>query len=155
MALPTATMQRLRTQLDCSPILMAGAAAGAMDRKPASGKWSARENLAHLARYEGIFLERVSRILTESDPVFPGYKAEEDAQWPQWSSLPSDEILKRLQAQRATMVERFTGLGDAELTRSGVHSRFGKLTLLQWLEFFLLHEAHHLLAVLQRMHERD
>jgi hypothetical protein len=46
-------------------------------------------------------------------------------------------------------------LTDEQLARIGMHTRLGELTLLQWLEFFLLHEAHHLLAVLQRAHERD
>ena len=41
-------------QLDCLPIILAGAEAGAIDRRPASGKWSARENLAHLARYDAL-----------------------------------------------------------------------------------------------------
>jgi hypothetical protein len=30
------------------------------------------------------------------------------------------------------------------LSRKGFHPSFGALTIPQWLEFFLLHEAHHL-----------
>jgi hypothetical protein len=49
------------------------------------------------------------------------------------------------------LVDSVEHLSPAELSRSGVHPQFGALTLVQWLEFFLLHEPHHLLAVMQRV----
>jgi uncharacterized damage-inducible protein DinB len=154
MALATITQERLRSQLDCLPVLLAGTAAGDIDRRPASGKWSARENLAHLARYQQVFLERIGQILAQDRPAIGGYKAEDDPQWAEWATLPAEEVLARLQGGREQIIARVKQLSDAELERTGVHSRFGELTLAQWLEFFLLHEGHHLLAVLQRLHER-
>ena len=53
------------------------------------------------------------------------------------------EVLSRLAALRAQFVERVDGLSSDELARIGVHSRFGEMTLVEWLEFFLLHEGHH------------
>jgi hypothetical protein len=153
--LPEATYQRLRTQLDCLPVLLAGADENLIDRRPASGKWSARENLAHLARYQGVFIDRVSQILIDDKPSFRSYKAETDPEWPEWASLPAGDVFLRLQAGRAQIMARFEGLTDAQLARVGRHSRFGELTLLQWVEFFLLHEAHHLLAVLQRLRSAE
>jgi uncharacterized damage-inducible protein DinB len=126
-----------------------------MDRRPDSGKWSARENLAHLARYQQVFLERVARIVDEHEPTFARYKAEDDPEWPSWAALPLAEVSNRLRAGRAKIIAKFGALSDEQLARVGVHARFGPLTLVQWLEFFLLHEAHHLLAVLQRARERD
>ena len=46
--------------------------------KPVSGKWSAHEQLAHLARYHQVFLQRIDRILSEQAPEFPRYRAEYD-----------------------------------------------------------------------------
>ena len=142
-------------QLDCLPIILAGAEAGAIDRRPASGKWSARENLAHLARYQAVFQQRVTQILKEDRPSFRGYKAESDPEWPQWAAMPANEVLTELKRERRGIIALFEPLSDAQLARTATHSRFGELTLLQWLEFFLLHEAHHLLAVLQRQRSAE
>jgi len=153
--LPESTLHRFHTQLDCLPTLLSGVAADAMERRPASGKWSARENLAHLARYQEVFLERASRILAERQPILARYKAEEDPEWPAWVDLPLREVTARLGAGRSEIIAQLENLTLEQLARVGVHPRFGPLTLLQWIEFFLLHEAHHLLAVLQRVRERE
>jgi len=47
--------------------------------RPASGEWAARENLAHLARYHEVFINRIRGILTEDAPHLGRYRAEEDA----------------------------------------------------------------------------
>ncbi len=77
----------------------------------------------------------------------------DDPKWPQWAAMPASELLTRLRALRARMLELVQQLSDAELSRTAVHARFGEMTLVQWLEFFLLHEAHHLLVVMQRVRE--
>ncbi|HZU21924.1 MAG TPA: DinB family protein [Terriglobales bacterium] len=153
--LAESTRQRLQSQLDSLPIILAGVDEAAIDRRPASGKWSARENLAHMARYQGVFLERAALILREDRPRITGYKAEADPEWPQWSALPLGKLRERLARDRAEIVALFAGLNATQLARSAAHSRFGEMTLVQWLEFFLLHEAHHLLAVLQRVRSAE
>jgi hypothetical protein len=44
-------------------------------------------------------------------------------------------------------------LTDAELQRRGAHPLFGELPIADWLEFFLVHEAHHHYTLLIRVHE--
>lgn len=153
MTLPEPTATRLKTQLDCLPIILAGIPEESLNRRPHPDKWSARENLAHLARYHEMFLERIERIRKEDRPPLPRYAAEEDANWPQWADVPVSEVLTRLRALRIEMLAVVGKLSDDELSRTAVHARFGEMTLIQWLEFFLLHEAHHLLVVMQRARE--
>jgi len=153
--LPESTFIRLRTQLDCLPTLLAGVPEDAMNRRTASGKWSARENLAHLARYQEVFRERVEKMLAKKQPILIRYQAEEDPEWPAWAELPMKEVRARLGSGRSKIIAQFETLTAEQLARVGVHTRLGALTLLQWLEFFLLHEAHHLLAVLQRVREGE
>ena len=116
---------------------------------PASGKWSANEHLAHLARYHEVFLERVNRILKEDKPAFTRYRAEEDPQWERWRRLAYKEIAAELAAGREKLITRLKALSDSDYERTGVHSKFGAMPLALWLEFFLVHEAHHLYTVLQ------
>lgn len=116
---------------------------------PASGKWSANEHLAHLARHHQIFLVRVNRILKEERPALTRYLAEEDPEWERWRRLAYKEIAEELSAGRERLVARLKALSDSDFERTGVHSKFGEMSLASWLEFFLVHEAHHLYAVMQ------
>jgi uncharacterized damage-inducible protein DinB len=130
---------------------LTGATPEAVLARPASGQWSAHENLAHLARHHAVFLERLRRILGESAPPLGQYRAEEDAAWPEWSCLSTEEVLSRLNALRAEIIRVCKGLSQADASRVGVHPLFGELSLARWVEFFLLHEAHHLYVVMIRL----
>lgn len=155
MPLAESTRLRLRTQLDCLPLLLAGASEDAMERRPQPEKWSARENLAHLARYQSVFLGRLHRMGTEDAPFLPRYKAEEDSEWPEWMTRSEKKLCEILRTQRRELVDAVEKLSDGDLKRIGTHARFGPMTIAQWLEFFLLHEAHHLLTVMQRVREPE
>jgi len=149
--LTQSTLLRLETQLDVIPLLLSGATPEAVMARPASGQWSAHENLAHLARHHDVFLERLHRILGESAPQLSRYRAEEDSAWPEWSRLSTEEVLIRLEALRGEIISLIKGLSQAEENRVGIHPLFGEMSLALWIEFFLLHEAHHLYVVMTRL----
>ncbi|HEX3435692.1 MAG TPA: DinB family protein [Pseudacidobacterium sp.] len=113
------------------------------------GKWSAREHLAHLARHQGIFLDRIRRILQEEKPILPSYVAEEDAHWQEWHQLRVREIEARWLEQRSAFIALLQNLSSEQFLRIGTHSTMGELTLHEWIDFFLVHEGHHLLSVLK------
>ena len=87
-------------------------------------KWSAHENLAHLARYHEIFLERVERILSEDKPIFARYRAEEDPDWELWRQRPLRDLLERLVKLRLHLALKLKSLSDQDFRRIGVHPRF-------------------------------
>lgn len=142
------TLMRLKTQLDVLPLLLRGATTDMMISRRASGEWSPHENLAHLARHHAVFLERLQRIITEDVPKLDRYRAEEDSDWSEWASLTTDEVISRLNALRAKILQFVNGLSETEATRIGIHPTLGQMDVGHWLEFFLLHEAHHLYKVL-------
>ena len=154
MQLPESTIARLRTQLDCLPTILAGVSDDALELRSIPGRWCAREILAHLTRYQDVFVSRLRRIQTENRPVLARYRAEEDPELPSWINRGTAQILEALQTQREALVCEVEKMKGADLGRTAIHPRFGQMTLVQWLEFFLLHEAHHLLAVLQRSREQ-
>lgn len=149
--LTKSTLLRLEAQLEAIPLLLSGATSEAILCRPASGQWSAHENLAHLARHHRVFMDRLQRILTESGPQLAQYRAEEDSVWPEWSALPTDEVLNRLGTLRGEIINVVSGLSPAETSRIGIHPLFGEMSLALWVEFFLLHEAHHLYVVMTRL----
>jgi hypothetical protein len=141
---------RLATQLECLFALLEGAAPEALERRTRSGKWCVRENLAHLARHHEVMLDRVRKVLAEDRPRLPRYAAEEDAEWPAWAALPVDEVRRRLLELRTELTARVCGLDEEQLRRKAVHPVLGEMALPLWIEFFLLHEAHHLYVVMKR-----
>lgn len=149
-ALNSSRLQRCETQLrDFLDAALRGIAVEKVLEPAVPGKWSANENLAHLARYHEIFLERIERILTENNPVFSRYRAEEDPEWETWRGLAYKEVAGKLASLREMLVTRLKTLSAEDYERTGIHPKFGEMTLALWLEFFLVHEAHHLYAVLQ------
>ncbi|MGZ4829774.1 MAG: DinB family protein [Candidatus Angelobacter sp.] len=143
-------LQRCETQLqDFLAVTLKGVPLEALSVKVVPGKWSAHEQLAHLARYHQIFLQRIDRILTEEAPEFPRYRAEGDPDWPAWSGLPTPQLLVRISSMRAKLMARLRSLSEEDFERTGIHPKFGAMSLVLWLEFFLVHEAHHLYVVLQ------
>jgi hypothetical protein len=48
---------------------------------------------------------------------------------------------------RKEMAAHLIVLKESELPRTATHPFYGEMTVLQWLNFFLLHEAHHLLTI--------
>jgi uncharacterized damage-inducible protein DinB len=146
---------RLRDQLSGFEESFLPASAEVWGRKPASGKWSARENLAHLARYHEISLERLRRILKEERPQFARYRAEDDLAWPRWSSLETNMLRARIRALRAELISAVGRLSGDQLAKTGIHPALGEMNVPQWLEFFLLHEAHHLYAILLRLRDPE
>ena len=147
------TLLRLETQLEVVPVLLSGTTREAVLFRPRSDKWSAHENLAHLARHHAVFLERLNRIVAEKVPKLDRYRAEDDSAWPEWSRLPTDEVLGRLTTLRAEVIGFINGLSEEETNRVGVHPLFGEMGISLWTEFFLLHEAHHLYVVMLRLGE--
>jgi len=143
-------LQRCETQLHgFLNEALRGVPPESLSRRAIPDKWSARENLAHLARYHQVFLERIDGILAEPKPVFGRYRAEEDPEWPKWQEMPAPQVLANLSSLRTKLMARLRSLSEEDFARTGAHPKFGEMSLALWLEFFLVHEGHHLLTVLQ------
>ncbi len=142
-------LQRLRTQLSSLPALLEGVPPESFQTR-VGGRWSVAENVAHLARHTELTLDRVARILSESEPAFLPYRAEQDPEWPGWVSRTLPDSLARLQASRAELIAAVERLSPSDLARVGRHARLGPLSLAAWLEFYLVHEGHHLYLIFKR-----
>jgi len=120
-----------------------------IQQSPKNGKWSIHENIAHLAKYQPVFLDRIRKILTNDEPEFEAYKAENDDEFEIYCAFTTYELLKKISIDREIIYHLITHLPPDKLDRTGVHPKYGNLTVLEWTEFFLLHEAHHLYAIFQ------
>jgi hypothetical protein len=111
------------------------------------GKWSAFENIAHLAAYQHVFIIRLDRIGQGSSPAFDRYVAENDPLFPGFLNMSLTALLDDIDDRRALIFSMLEDGGEALLAKTGLHPRYGLLTGMEWTEFFLLHEAHHLFTI--------
>jgi len=139
--------QRLASQFGSWASIVGDPVSARLERVPSPGKWNGREHLAHITRMHGVCSARIRVILARESPTLPAYRAEKDPTWAQWRQIPVPELLETAARRRETLVETVQELSDAELDRIGVHTRLGPMPMSEWLEFFLLHESHHLYEI--------
>lgn len=122
--------------------------------KPDNGKWSVFENIAHLGRYNEIFFGRMQEIQHKNNPEIESYKADEEPGFIEWCSKPFVLGLADFYSSRETLMKFFEMLSDKQMQKAGTHTVYGELTTEQWLQFFLLHEAHHFLTIFKLVHQK-
>ena len=110
-------------------------------------KWSAFEHIAHLAAYQPTFISRLEKMATVPAPTFERYVAEKDPQFPVYLDKPLAELLELISTQASQINTILAHTNEAGLLRTGLHPKYGLLTVIQWAEFYLLHEAHHLFTI--------
>ncbi len=55
--------------------------------------------------------------------------------------------MQDLLTTRKAMTAEIVSFKETDFDKRGTHIVFGKMNLHQWLNFFLLHEAHHLFTI--------
>lgn len=113
------------------------------------GKWSVFENIVHLQTYQHVIIGRIRRILDEDHPVFDRYIADTDPAFVENCRRSSREIMQDLLTTRKEMASGILSFKETDLDKTGQHPLFGRMHVVQWLNFFLLHEAHHLFTILK------
>lgn len=145
----TSLIERLQTQhLAIEPIISA-ADEEKYQHRPATGKWNIHDNMAHLARYQQVFRARLQQIISTNNPAFGRYRAEDDPNFESWQLFQKNELLSTLHNDRNELVSWMLNFNEAQLERTATHPKFGKMNIITWTEFFLLHEAHHLYTIFQ------
>jgi uncharacterized damage-inducible protein DinB len=147
MPIPSSVSTRLQYQHKSLLDIIEGLTDEQVRQNIVAGKWSIFENMVHLQTYQHVFIYRVKEILSGSNPSFERYVAETDPFFPINCSKSTREIMQDLLTLRKEMAASINNLPDEDLLKTGLHPLFGSMTLLQWLNFFLLHEAHHLFTI--------
>jgi uncharacterized damage-inducible protein DinB len=147
MQMPSSISTRLQYQHKSLIDLIDGLNDEQVRRPIVPGKWSIFENIVHLQTYQHTFISRVKQILEEDNPFFPRYTAESDPLFYDNCGLSSREIMQDMLTTRKEMSAGILSFKESDLERTAVHPTYGKMNLVQWLNFFLLHEAHHLFTI--------
>ncbi len=118
-----------------------------INRRPETGKWSIQENLVHIVSYHQVFLQRMDKIINNDSPYFDRYKSDGDSNFSRLQKLNSEELLNHLEEERKKVTDFIFKLNKSELQKPGTHQKFGVMNVVEWIEFFLLHEAFHIYTI--------
>jgi hypothetical protein len=147
MPLSSSLLTRLEHQHETTSELTRGLTEEQLKQHLNPGKWSAFEHIAHLAAYQPTFLQRMRLIEQTENSSFDRYVAEKDPVFNEYLLYSLKELLENLAAQRFLIRKYIGQLRETSLRRRGRHPKYGYMSANQWIEFFLLHEAHHLFAI--------
>jgi hypothetical protein len=123
--------------------LVAGVKTERLAQRPAPGKWSVTEILAHLADVEMVQGFRIRLILGASGTAIQGF--DQDA-WASSSAYASQDPALSQEGYRVTRertLRLLNGLSEEMWARHGVHSERGKETVRRVSEMLAGHDINH------------
>jgi len=147
MQIPSSVSTRLQYQHKSLLNLIDGLSDEQIRLQVNPGKWSIFENIVHLQTYQHCAVKRIRRILDEENPSFERYTAEADPLFHDNCAKSTREIMQDMLTIRKEMSAGILSFKETDLKKTGVHPVFGKMNLVEWLNFFLLHESHHLFTI--------
>jgi uncharacterized damage-inducible protein DinB len=147
MQLSSAISTRLHYQHKVLVEVLDGLSDEQIRRQLIPGKWSIFENVVHLQTFQHKFISRVKQILKNEEPVFERYTAEGDPLFLDNCHKSTREVMQDLLTTRKEMTAEIVSFKETDFDKRGTHIIYGKMNLHQWLNFFLLHEAHHLFTI--------
>ena len=112
--------------------------------RPVAGKMSTLEVVCHLADFEPILADRVKRVLTHDRPALLGAKDDLFTAGLAYHERDLEEELALVEVTRSQLARILRTKTPEILTRVGVHSERGELTLERILTMSCNHIPHHL-----------
>jgi uncharacterized damage-inducible protein DinB len=110
--------------------------------RPPSGKWSAREIVAHLADCEQVFSFRMRQALAEDHPTIQPF--DQDHWAARYANCDFASALRLFEAARNWNLLLISGTTAAERTRQTTHPERGTMTFWTIVETMAGHDINHL-----------
>lgn len=108
------------------------------------GAWSLRDVAAHLAASEKENFEpRIRSIAVGERPSMTFYNNDER----DFSGTHLEDALNEWAETRGRLVDYVRGLSEEERARTGMHERYGEISVDRYLEIALEHDREHLLGL--------
>jgi hypothetical protein len=131
------TASRLRQLVDGRPD-------HALGRRPAPGRWSAGEILAHLADCEVVMGWRLRSILATSGAALQPFDQDRWAEALRYQSAPAAESLDLFEVSRRSNVRLFRMADPTMMENFGLHQERGRETVAHLVRLMAGHDVNHL-----------
>jgi uncharacterized damage-inducible protein DinB len=115
-----------------------------LDAQPIPGKWSTRQVICHIADFEPVYVDRMTRVLAQEEPTFFSGDPDLFAARLAYPARDLEEELRLIEACRNHMARILSATRPEDFARRGVHSENGPMTLEKLLWNIATHIPHHL-----------
>ena len=113
------------------------------DRRPDPDRFTLREMVAHLADWEAMFLERLTKTRDEENAILQGLDEGQVAIDNDYAHADPAECLARYKAGRVKIVSLLPGLVPEQWGRTGRHTEIGPITLEEQAILIAAHDGYH------------
>ena len=124
---------------------LAGITLDELDRS-ASGEWTPRQIVHHLADSEMMSALRIRRLLTEDGPVIHGYDEAAFAR-KLTSDRPIEPSIEAMRWARETTAQLLDRMTEEEWSKVGTHSESGPYSAEDWLTIYAAQAHDHALQI--------
>jgi uncharacterized damage-inducible protein DinB len=126
------------------PQLMTQVTKAQWDKRPDPERYTLREVAAHLADWEGVWLERLEKMRTQEKPTIQGYDPDDFLKKNNYAQIEIGVSLKRFQEGRAKILKTFESLELAQWGRTGHHTERGLISIHDLAQIVIGHDGYHL-----------
>lgn len=141
------SIEELLDQYAAGPRLLREAVAGMREEqlkaKPVPGRWSTLEVICHLSDAEGVYAERMKRVIAEDEPSLRSMDPDAWLSRLAYHIRDAEEELRLVEVTRGQLGRILRSLKPADFQRKGRHSEDGPLTLETLLQRITNHIPHH------------
>ena len=113
-------------------------------QRPGEGDWSIKEVCGHLSDHARFFHQRLFQMIKQEEPRLPAWDQMEEWKKRDPQSVPLNDLLDELVAQRAETVDMLAELVHWNWARQGRHEERGRLSIRQLVDFAIEHDEAHL-----------
>jgi hypothetical protein len=118
--------------------------------RPKASTWSPLEYACHVRDVFRIYDERLQRMLTESDPLFPNWDQDATAVVDRYGEQDPREVSADLTSAAESVAARFDSVGSQDWDRAGRRSDGAFFTVESFARYFAHDWVHHLWDVTGR-----
>lgn len=124
--------------------LIEGVPEAKLKQRPAPGKWSVTEILAHLAEDELTSTWRYRQMLEHETPTLPGFDQDVWASLGQYAAWKPEDAFAMFRLLREANLRMFVHLTAEQWQRGGLHSERGKITVRDLCRHMAAHDINHI-----------
>ncbi|MBI5708215.1 MAG: DinB family protein [Armatimonadetes bacterium] len=119
------------------------------DARPDTDRFTLREMAAHLADWEPIWMERITRIAAEENPFLASVDEGQLCAERNYSGLDPMDSLARYRSERSELIEVIRKMPDAVWHRPAHREFVGDVDFLQQVAMIAGHDGYHLKQALE------
>ena len=111
--------------------------------RPQDKEWSIVENIGHLIDIDRLYVARVDLMLSSERPQFAPFTPDDQVRAGGYQAKPLADLLATYSELRQATVAGLSTIAPDELTRVGIHARFGEITIARLVEILVNHDEVH------------